>query len=166
MWLPWNYMTHRFCCLETPAACSSLTAYQCFAWYSTTLGKGCVPGWIPGYGGNLSWMATIPLLRLTLLSLRFYIHASGHTDPGDLVTVSPATNEGSATMHGRGDFTSEWPKIWMEGRHNSLSQITATISSTALLLTNINVPIYLVWCSCAPLMLLSRLVMPKEFSQY
>lgn len=47
-------------------------------------------------------MATTPLLRLTFLSRQFYNHASGYPDPGDLVTVSLATNEGGVIMHERG----------------------------------------------------------------
>lgn len=49
---------------------------------------------------------------------QFYNYASGHTNPNDLVTVSPATNEGSVIMHDRGGFTSGWPDYWAWGRHH------------------------------------------------
>lgn len=52
------------------------------------------------------------------MSGQFYNYASGHTNPNDLVTVSPATNEGSVIMHDRGGFTSGWPDYWAWGRHH------------------------------------------------
>lgn len=35
------------------------------------------------------------------MSGQFYNHASGYTDPADLVSVSPATNKGGVIMHER-----------------------------------------------------------------
>ena len=76
-------------------------------------------------------MATIPLLRLTLLSGQFYNHASGHTDPNDLVTVSPATNEGGVIMHEREEVSPQ-DGLTIRPRSDtiSLSQITDMFNSS------------------------------------
>lgn len=73
-----------------------------FAWCPAALGKDCVPGWIPGCVVLISPEWTLHHYWSCLfLSGQFYNHASGYTDPSDLVSVSPATNEGGVIMHER-----------------------------------------------------------------
>lgn len=89
-----------FCCLEP----SSKTFF--FFTSVTSWIPGCVEQIYPNSQLHHYW------------GWQFYNYASGHTNPNDLVTVSPATNEGSVIMHDRGGFTSGWPDYWAWGRHH------------------------------------------------
>lgn len=130
-----NFKTQILCWLEALYHSYIVYLVMCFSWCPMALRKCCVPGWIPGCVVLISTEKTLHCY----CGWRFCLDkaASGSSDPSDLVSVSPATNEGVVIMHERRLHLS---MFWLLAgrRHQPVTKPDTFGFSVRLLFSHIN----------------------------